>query len=308
MATVDVGLIPQQTLREATLGVVQKMEGVADRVCRIRTDITTLEGKAPFLSSLATTRRRKGGLKPTERANPMSGNFGAVSYACERFTGFAELPDEAQIDAAAYNIDLVAHWVEEAIKQGYTDVDAVLESILESTTLNLEWDVANDGAGAWTDLTNGQPLTDILEASKLVPGRNMVIMGYHALIALQNSPQSQGRLSGYSGGTVAFLEEARNLIASSAMVNPSDVHLLVDDFYNEASEGQGFSTEYVFGNGCWIGKKEDLQLFDPQTDENRKSEIGRVQEGALYQIAHHRYADVVRHVRENGITLTGIIA
>lgn len=308
MATVDVGLIPQQTLREATLGVVQKMEGVADRVCRIRTDIETLKGNAPFLSSQATTRRRKGGLKPTERAIPMSGNFGTVAYECDRFTGFAELPDEAQISASAYNIDLVAHWVEEAIKQGYTDVDAELEAVLQSTVLNLEWDVTTDGAGAWTDLTNGLPLTDILEAAKRVPGRNSVIVGYQALVALQNNPQSQGRLSGFASGTVAFLEEARNLIASAAMVNPANVHLLVDDFYNENAEGQGFSTEYVFGNGVWVGKQEDLQLFDPNTDENRKSEIGRVQEGALYQIAHHRYADIVRHVRDNGITLTGIIA
>ena len=308
MATPNFGLIPQQTLREATLGVVQKTEGVADRVCRIRRDIETLKGTAPFLTSEATVRRRENRrLAPGTRAKPASGGFGDVPYDCRRETGFSEIYDESQISAAAYNIDLVAHWVTEAVKQGYTNVDALLEEVLLSTTANLEWDVTTNGAGSWLDLTNGLPLTDILEAAKLVPGRDTVIMGYHALIALQNHPQSQGRLSGYASGTVSFLNEARSLVANAAMVSPENVHLLIDDIYNDEAEGQGYSTEYVFGEGVWIGKKDDLQLFDPQNQENRKSEMSRVPEGALYQIAHHRYADIVRHVRENGVTLSNVL-
>jgi hypothetical protein len=311
MATPNYGSIPQQVLNEITLGIVQDTAGLADRVCRIRRDIETLKGEAPFLSSEATTRRRENrDLSPGARAKPANGGFGSVPYNCLRQTGLAEIYDESQISAAAYNLDLIAHWVQEAVKQTYTNTDAKLEEVLSSTTQNLEYDVTSDGSGSWLDLTNGAPLTDIINAARLVPGRDLVICGYDALIAIQNHPQSQGRLSGYESGTVSFINEAQVLIANAARVRPEQVILFVDEdaIFNEEAAGQGFSTEYVFTDGFWIGKRDDLQLFDPQHPENRKSEMDRTIEGAVTTLAHHRYVDIIRHVQQNAVTLTEILS
>ena len=310
MATPNYGTIPQGTLDEATLGVVQGEQAIADRVCRIRTDIKTLKGTAPFLTSQATVRSRENvDLAPGVDAIPASGGFGEVSYNCLRQTGFNIITDESEISASAYNIDLVAHWIEEAVKQANTNTDAKLEEVLSSTTLNLTWDVTDDGSGAWTDKTNGAPLTDITEAAKRVPNLDTAIIGREAIIAFQNSPQAQGRLSGYTNGTVAFVGEVRNLIASALNINPDQVFLLdgEDAIFNENGQGQDFSTGYVFSDGMWIGKKADLQLFDPNNPNNRKSEQGRRERGAATEIVHHRYVDIIRHVRENGLYFENIL-
>lgn len=308
MATPNYGLIPQQTLDRATMGVVQDEISFADQICRVRTDIETLKGEAPFLTSQATVRRRENrNLQPGVNATPAQGGFGTVSYNCLRQTGFSEIYDESQISAAAYDIDLVSHWVAEAIKQTNTNADAILEEVLESTTLNLEFDCAVDGNGEWDDFANGTPLDDIDAAATEVPDFDCVVAGRGAISALRGNPQLQGRFSNYTGGAFATMDELRAGLAAHLGIDEDKVFLLQRAFYNEEAQGQGYTTAYTFNDGFWLGKQDDLQLFDPQSDENRKSEIERVASGAKYQIAHHRYVDIVRHVQENGIYFSNVL-
>lgn len=309
MATPNYASIPQQTLSMATKGVVQETPCFADLICRRRTDIGTLSGKAPFLASdFTVSRGLNRDLAPGADARAERSSFSTVDYNCLRQTGFAEIFDESQISAQAYSLDLVSHWVAQAVKDAGVATDLKFADVLSSTTLNQEFDVTTDGNGEWDDLVNGTPYEDIIEAADLVPSPDLAIIGRRAANALRNSPNMQGRYVNYSGGGSINLDELKGAVASALGIEAANVWILQDAVYNSAALGQDYVTDYIFGDGMWIGRKDDLQLFDPAAPENHRSEVDRESRAATTLIAYHRYVDITRHVVENGVTITNILS
>lgn len=309
MATPNYGLIPRTTLDQITRGLVANENALADMICQ-RREVQNLKGSLPFTNSQSTVRSRENvDLAPGAAAKPALGGFGAVDYNCLRQTGFSVVFDESDISADAFGMDLISDWIVEAVKQANTNTDAKLEGVLSSTTFNLEWDVSsgNDGTGSWDDLTNATPLSDIEKAGKLVPGANIAIVGQNALSLLQNHPQTQGRVAGYGGGALSTANEIQAHIAGILRIPEESVYLLIgeDAVYNTETSGK-FEKGFVFNNGFFIGKRQDLQLIDPTSDKNRFTEVERDAKAATSLIAHHRYVDILRVVKENGITLTNI--
>lgn len=308
MATPGYSSIPQQTLAEVTKGVVQETPCFADLICRRRTDVKTLAGVAPFLTSDATTARGLNrDLAPGADARAERGAFGSVNYNCLRQTGLSEIFDESQISASAYDLDLIAHWLEQAVKDAGVSTDLKLADVLASTTLNAEYDVTTDGNGEWDDLTNGTPAEDIVNAADQVPIYDLAVIGRGAANALRNSPAFQGRFLNYTGGGSLTLDELRGQVASLLGIPQDAVWILQDAVYNGAALGQPFAPAYIFGDGMWIGRRDDLQLFDPQAEENHRSEQERQARAATSLVAYHRYVDIIRHVQANGVTLTNIL-
>lgn len=306
--SVDIQTIPQQTLQIVTEGIVASEVAFADSACRKRTDVKTLSGTAPFLSSTATVRRDENrDMAPRSEAKPGDGGMGSVKYNCLAQVGFFELSNEDIINMDAYNINAVTHYVTEARKAANLNVDLKLEGVLESTSLNLEFDVTADGNGAWDDYQNSTPYQDIKAQARKIPGFDTVILGGLTLDILSAHPDTVARLSNYSGG---FADEnevqivLRRLLGGSA---PNLRILVFDTFYNVEKEGLGFETGFCFEGGFWLGHGQDLQLFDPVNPLNNRTYNEVVNRNRTLEIGHDRYVDIVRHQQLTAATFTNII-
>lgn len=308
--TVDLGSIPASTLRRVTMGIVAEETSLTDELCTPR-EVENLKGTAPNVGSEMTVPRGNNrGLAPGVAGESQRGSMGSVSYETLAYQGLADINDETEIKASAFDVNLIAHYIRESIKDANKALDRDLGVVLASTSLNEEFDVINDddaGGIAWTTLADSTPLDDISYASALAPMYDKAVVGYDVAMALRGHPQVQGRISNYSGGTRADVGELQSLLAKVLELEESDVVILnrLKGIFN--SSASGFEIGRIFSTGLWIGNTADLQAFNPTHEKNRLTEQDRDIKGRLTQIAHNRYCEIKRQIVENGVTLTGTL-
>lgn len=307
MATPDLGSIPKETLREVTPGIEQPEDSIADAICQRRTDVTALKGTAPFQAHEMTMRRGLNrDLAPGQEPKSERGGMGEVEYHAKRQVGKAEIYDESEIQAAAFNLDIVEAWTKEARKDANTAVDLKFADVLASATLNQEFDVTNAGNGAWTDQANATPLQDMVDMSDLVPHADTAVVGRGVVSALRKHPETMGEVINYTGGGVMGPDHIRAAIAKIFDISEDRVWLLTDRLFNDAALGEDYKLGFVASDVFWVGAGYDLQLFDPNHERNRESEVGRVL-ATKTELAYKRFVDIKRVHEENAITATNTV-
>ena len=308
MATVNSGSIPQESLDEVTPGIEQPLSAWADEICTRRTDVTSIKGSAPtFSNEMTTSRGLNKDLAPGETARASRGDMGEVEFHCLRQSGLSEIYDESDIAASRFDISLIEHYFGQAEQDAATATDKKLQEVLESTSLNLEFDATSDGNGAWTDTTNGTPAQDMVDMSDLVPHATKVVVGRNVVSALRKHPETMGEIINYSGGGVMTPDHIQTIIASIFDVDVDDVHMLTRSTFNDSEFGDDYELGFLFGDVFWAGAGYDLQLFDPDHQKNRYSYSQRVEAAAKEQVGFHRYVDIKRLIRENGVTCSNAV-
>lgn len=302
----DLNSVPEQVLRSIALGLVTTEQAVADTLCTKFTEKTTLSGRVPVLSSKATMARADNvGLGPGEEPKAHGGKLKpSTPYNCLAYVGYDEITDEERNDLSVFSLDYIADRVRQARVDSNMGVDLKLQEILESTSLNTEFDVTSDGNGAWTDKVNSTPLEDMVEAKHtFCPGADTIIYGPAIKRALLAHPDLIAEYSQFNAGALDIDGLSALIARKTGITNVQ----YVEKFYDSANEGQAVSVTYLFDTLFWMGHKRDLVMVDPANAAiNNKAEIERVVSRRLHQVQHTRYIDILRNTQELGAVFSNV--
>lgn len=302
----DYGSIPEQTLREIAFGLSSEAESFADLVCRKITDRTTLNGSLPTMNSTYSLAQDiNGGLSPLEEAKPHLGSLSTTAYNCLAYVGSSLISDEEQNDLSVYGEDRVARAAVMARADANLSLDKDLEAVLQSTSLNTQFNVTSLGNGAWDDYTNGTPIQDMLEARRTqCPEADTVIIGLRAYEVLVGHPDIVAESSNFSAGSLDY-----NALEAYIRRKVPGIRRVFTSMklYDNAAYGATASFDFLFEDNVWMGKGDDLIMVAPQNAQIQDNlEVERQTSMRAWLVQYARYADIIRPTQAHATVFTNL--
>lgn len=282
-----------QTIREGLMG---QHKSFAEIVCAPAAEIPdAMSGKVLYHPSYITLPKPdqnggKMGLPPLTEGQPLEDEVAEADFNALAYEGYAEIPEERQVQGAAYGEDTLNHFIQRSLITANTKEDYDFAANIASTTLNQEYTVSTSWANG-----GGSPFRDLRAARRtLVPDADMLLLARDVADELALHDEMIGRVANFSGG--GALSNAELAAAIQSQLTGVEVHVF-DRYYNSAARGSSTITRtYMFAGGVWFGKKSGLLYVKPKL--NVKSAIGNVENDAL-RLAEdiRRRADIVKWVK-----------
>jgi hypothetical protein len=290
--------IPSQVLDRIFRGIESEEMSLLDMV---GTRLTTrqLAGTIPTLASAQTLASPgEGGIAEGAAARKLDRSMGSTTYALKRYVGATDIP-YGVIDALDdTGLDTLAYMARECRKQANSLLDADVNSILASTSLNKTTAASNPWDGA-----SGTPLEDIQTAARLIGRRfDTVVMGADVSEALQLDADFKARVSFYAGGVASEGDVATVLRALYPQIRNV---VIGSHVYNSANEGQAATLAYRFDGLFWMGDSANLVLM-----ENPNNQTGQ-QPDEVHESVFLRYtrrADPLRLLDDRGVNVTSVVS
>jgi len=306
----DRNLIPQPTLNELLRGLERAEGSIADLLCDFR-EVGALEGTIPVEPSVSSlpdgTASSASGVVEGAELPAVDQTHAEVAYRVKRYGAQTYIRDGIR-DSLDNTTGVSA--LEVSLKKlrdtAHKSIDLKLESVLDSTSLNLEADVTGGsyGGAAWNDGgTNSTPLQDIATARRTVPGADTLFIGLQVADVLRAHPDFIAETSNISAGELGEAELAGFLRRKYASL----VNVVIGDvfFSNTANEGQTLSTGFDLDDSVWLGYKRDLVLCEfgsAHTEQERRA----AQKSTI--VTYERSIDIIRPHQDMGIVFTNTLA
>lgn len=305
----DRNTIPKQTVETLLRGLERAPGSIADMICA-EEPVDTLQGSFPVEPSVSSlpdgSDASNSGVAEGVDLSQSDQEMDEAAYSVLRYGDATTVRDGVRdslsnqtgvssLERSLRKIRTVAH----------KKIDLFLESILDSTTLNLEADVTSGtySGAAWDDGgTTSQPLQDIAVARRAVPGADTMFIGLQVADVLRAHPDFIAESSNISAGELGEDELAAFIKRKYSSINS----VVIGDTYfsNSANEGQTLSTQFDLNDSVWLGYKRDLILCEfgsahteQERDALKKSTI----------ITYERSIDIIRPHQDMGITFTNVL-
>jgi hypothetical protein len=306
----DRNTIPQDVVDTLLRGLERESGSIADLLCD-REEVETLEGTFPVEPSVSSlpdgSDDQNSGVAEGVDLSQSDQEMDEASYKVLRYGDSTAVRDGVRdsitnktgvssLERSLRKIRTVAH----------KKIDLFLESILDSTSLNLEADVTSGdyGGAEWDDGgSTSTPLQDIALARRTVPGADMMFIGLEVADVLRAHPDFIAESSNISAGELGEGELAAFIRRKYSSIN----EVVIGDTYfsNSANEGQTLSTQFDLADTVWLGYKRDLILCEmggphseQERDAKKKSTI----------LTYERSIDIIRPHQDMGITFTNTLS
>jgi hypothetical protein len=291
--------LPGDVLDRVIMGLEGKDGSAVDQI-GTKIPVTELSGTIPAMPSVSTLAKSNnpGGIPEGAVAKDFDLSLSSASYALNRYVGKSYIADGTRVALDGHGLRTLEFYALMCRRHSAVDINADLNTVLSSTSLNTEEAVGN---GAWTS-SSSTPIEDMQDAMAKCGYGDAAFFGRDAVEALQLHPDFTARLSNYSGGALSegeVLDVIRRLFPSLRKI------VLGTNMYNSANEGQAATLAYQFDGLAWMGHEDGLlipeQTGAPSTaqwrDEDREST----------GIRFTRRLDIVRVHQDKGAVITGVI-
>jgi len=288
--------VPGDVLKRVFKGLQSKDGALIDRV-GVKIPVTALAGTLPTLPSVNTLGRASDtGLPEGAVAKGFDLEMGSVTYSLLRYVGMGSIPDGVKVETDALGLQTLSYYMARAKLEQDVKLNAKLDGILKSTSLNLE-----QAAGtAWSD-PSATPIENIMAALRRCGKGNVLILGDDAVDELSVHPDITARLSNYSGGAVS---EGELLALLQRQFKSVSKVILGSNLYNSAAEGLDATVAYQFDGLAWVGHEDDLVIAEMRTGSETESWRERAAETTM--VRDTRRVDIKRPNQDKGCVITGI--
>lgn len=297
----DNSTIPQQVLNTVAMGLMSEQGAAVDSLPGVQKfTVTDLGGQVPVMPSASTLASKVSAVGVAEGADPDEFDIQLTDfdYVLKRYPGYSTITQGNRVAMDGKGLATLQQIMRRAQMQSNASVDALLNSRLSDSNLNLSQAA---GAGAW-DVSTSTPLADMLAGKRKVGGRpNLGVIGDDILKDLQVHPDFINRTANFDAGAVSE-QEIANIVRD---VLGLDMVMVGNRLYNSGVDGAATITlAFQFDGLFWIGYASDLVLVE-QT-ESPRSEMGRSVRREADEIIFTRRVDILRPHKEMGCYFTGI--
>lgn len=202
------------------------------------------------------TQGGKMGLPPKTEGQALEDDLGEADFLALAYEGTASIPEERQMDGAAYGEDTLGHFIlrAHALANMKEDYDWALG--LASTSLNQVHAIGTSWAGG-----GGSPLDDIKEIIRTkVPGADRMYIARDVADTLSLHDEMIGQIVNFSGGGGLTDDQLAAVLTGHFKLEV----IIISKNYNSTARGSGtLARTYLFAGKVWIGHKDAVLYHKP---------------------------------------------